>query len=62
MVKQVHLFNLIYFILCFELKIINFLITKMKKGSGKTHTMLGSAANRVPGMYVLASHDIFKAL
>ncbi|KAL4481486.1 hypothetical protein ABPG74_007575 [Tetrahymena malaccensis] len=31
-------------------------------GSGKTHTMLGSVANRVPGMYVLASHDIFTAL
>lgn len=33
-----------------------------EKGSGKTHTMLGSTANRVPGMYVLASHDIFTAL
>jgi len=31
-------------------------------GSGKTHTMLGSLANRVPGMYVLASQDIFTAL
>ncbi|EGR27415.1 kinesin motor domain protein [Ichthyophthirius multifiliis] len=31
-------------------------------GSGKTHTMLGSAEKRVPGMYVLASHDIFQAL
>lgn len=31
-------------------------------GSGKTHTMLGNMANRVPGMYVLASHDIFTAV
>jgi hypothetical protein len=31
-------------------------------GSGKTHTMLGSPHNGIPGLYVLASQDIFRAI
>lgn len=31
-------------------------------GSGKTYTMLGSPQQHIPGMYLLASHDIFKKL
>jgi kinesin family protein 2/24 len=31
-------------------------------GSGKTYTMLGAPQQHIPGMYLLASHDIFKKL
>jgi kinesin family protein 2/24 len=31
-------------------------------GSGKTYTMLGNPQQHIPGMYLLASHDIFKKL
>lgn len=31
-------------------------------GSGKTYTMLGDPERQVPGMYLLASHDIFTML
>lgn len=31
-------------------------------GSGKTHTMLGKPDHNIPGMYVLASQDIFRAI
>lgn len=28
-------------------------------GSGKTYTMNGDPTNRVPGLYILAAHDLF---
>ncbi len=31
-------------------------------GSGKTYTMLGDLTNQVPGLYLLASYDIFSTL
>ena len=31
-------------------------------GSGKTHTMMGKSKDNVPGMYLLAAHDIFTLL
>jgi kinesin family protein 2/24 len=31
-------------------------------GSGKTYTMLGHPTHHIPGLYLLASHDIFKKL
>jgi kinesin family protein 2/24 len=31
-------------------------------GSGKTFTMLGSPENNIPGLYLLASRDVFRAL
>mgnify|MGYP002632222425 CR=1 FL=1 len=31
-------------------------------GSGKTFTMMGSVEAQVPGLYLLASHDIISAL
>jgi kinesin family protein 2/24 len=30
-------------------------------GSGKTYTMLGDG-NKIPGLYLLAAHDIFELL
>lgn len=40
-------------------RLVDLNILIMIKGSGKTYTMLGDQEKGVPGLYLLASYDIF---